>query len=62
LFIKVKNADCLHGSLFPGQAHHFITGLVCFLAAIDAEQIATQVATLNTVKAGIAAHRATLPA
>lgn len=39
-----------------------VTGVERFLAAVDVEQIAQQVATLTQVKAGIAAHRATLPA
>ncbi|SHK39998.1 hypothetical protein [Hymenobacter psychrotolerans] len=38
------------------------TGLARFLAAVDAEQVAQQVATLSSVKDGIAAHRATLAA
>ncbi|AMR27014.1 hypothetical protein A0257_07760 [Hymenobacter psoromatis] len=38
------------------------TGVTRFLAVVDSEQVAQQVATLTTVKAGIAAHRATLPA
>lgn len=38
------------------------TGPNRLLADVDAEQIAIQVALLNQVKAGIAAHRATLPA
>ncbi|GAB3869976.1 hypothetical protein GCM10028824_17920 [Hymenobacter segetis] len=36
------------------------SGLTRFLADVDAEQVSTQIATLNTVKAGIATHRATL--
>jgi hypothetical protein len=38
------------------------TGLDRFLGDVDAEQIDSQLATLGTVKAGIATHRATLPA
>ncbi|MDO7876794.1 hypothetical protein Q5H93_18760 [Hymenobacter sp. ASUV-10] len=38
------------------------SGLARFLAAVDAEQVAAQVATLTTIIAGIDAHRATLPA
>ena len=38
------------------------TGVVRFLAVVDAEQVAQQVATLTAVKAGIATHRATLTA
>lgn len=37
-------------------------GLNHFLSEVDAEQVDSQVATLTTVKAGIATHRATLPA
>ncbi|GAB2963156.1 hypothetical protein GCM10027048_34980 [Hymenobacter coalescens] len=37
------------------------TGLKEFLADVDDEQNAAQVALLTTIKAGIAAHRATLP-
>ena len=37
------------------------SGLSRFLDAVDAEQINQQIATLTTIKAGIAAHRATLP-
>ncbi|MGI4874642.1 MAG: hypothetical protein ACRYFX_26090 [Janthinobacterium lividum] len=37
------------------------TGVIRLLAVVDAEQVARQVATLTDVKAGIAAHRATLP-
>ncbi|MGI4870114.1 MAG: hypothetical protein ACRYFX_02930 [Janthinobacterium lividum] len=36
------------------------TGVTRFLAVVDAEQVARQVQTLTDVKAGIAAHRATL--
>ena len=39
-----------------------VTGVDRFLADVDVEQIAQQVATLTGVKAGIAAHRATLTA
>lgn len=35
-------------------------GLPRFLALVDAEQVAAQVATLTTVQQGIATHRATL--
>lgn len=35
-------------------------GLPRFLALVDAEQVAAQVATLTTVQQGIAAHRTTL--
>lgn len=38
------------------------TGLARFLAAVDAEQVAAQVAALTAIIAGIDAHRATLPA
>jgi hypothetical protein len=38
-----------------------VTGVVRFLADVDVEQIAQQVALLTQVKASIAAHRATLP-
>ena len=37
-------------------------GLNHFLSEVDAEQVDAQVATLTTVKAGIATRRATLPA
>lgn len=37
------------------------SGLARFLAAVDAEQVAVQVAALTTILAGIDAHRATLP-
>lgn len=37
-------------------------GLDHFLSDVDAEQVDTQVATLTTIKSGIVAHRATLPA
>ena len=38
------------------------SGLARFLAAVDAEQVAAQVAALTAIIAGIDAHRATLPA
>ncbi|MFD2784132.1 hypothetical protein [Hymenobacter rubripertinctus] len=37
-------------------------GVRRFLAAVDAQQVADQVATLTAARAGVAAHRATLPA
>ena len=39
-----------------------VSGLSEFLADVDAEQNAAQVTLLTTIRAGIAAHRATLPA
>ena len=44
------------------KRNRLATGVTQFLADVDAEQVATQVATLTTIKAGIVAHRATLPA
>jgi hypothetical protein len=41
-----------------GQAR---TGAAAFLAEVDAEQVAAQVATLTQAQAAVAAHRATLP-
>ncbi|WP_046245332.1 hypothetical protein [Hymenobacter terrenus] len=38
------------------------TGVVRFLGEVDAEQIASQVATLTAIRDGIAPHRATLSA
>lgn len=38
------------------------TGTTRFLATVDAQQIADQVATLTTAKTGVATHRATLTA
>lgn len=37
-------------------------GVRRFLASVDAQQVADQVATLTAAKTGVAAHRATLPA
>ncbi|GAB3590689.1 hypothetical protein [Hymenobacter daeguensis] len=44
------------------KRNRLASGLDRFLADVDGEQMEAQVATLNTAKAGIAAHRATLPA
>jgi hypothetical protein len=41
-----------------GQAR---TGAAAFLAEVDAEQVAAQVATLTQAQAAVTAHRATLP-
>jgi len=48
--------------LVKRQRQRQSTGLARFLAAVDAEQVAAQVATLTAIIAGIDAHRATLPA
>lgn len=42
------------------KRNRLATGVTRFLADVDVEQIDAQVAVLNTVKAGIATHRATL--
>ncbi len=44
------------------KRNRLATGVTRFLATVDAAQIAAQVATLTSVKAGIATRRATLPA
>lgn len=44
------------------KRNRLASGLDRFLADVDAEQVAAQVAMLTTVKEGIAAHRATLSA
>lgn len=37
------------------------TGAAAFLAAVDAEQVAAQVATLTSAQAAVSTHKATLP-
>lgn len=44
------------------KRNRLVSGLALFMADVAAEQVDAQVATLNTVKAGIVTHRTTLTA
>jgi hypothetical protein len=57
---KLRHANDRKDNLTErGQAR---TGAVAYLASVDADQIAAQVAVLTKAQAEVTAHRATLPA
>ena len=57
-----ERADLLVQRTKLTKRNRLVTGLALFMADVDAEQVDAQVTTLNTIKAGIATHRATLTA